>query len=247
MTNKDIIRIQLLARGKARKETGQYLIEGKRLVQSAIEMRADLETVFNTEPFQKDNPGFMESIQNTGISCEQIQSKIMEKLSFTKTPSGIAAVCSLPKKDDPNLSQNQWLYLDQISDPGNLGTLFRSAAWFNFSNVALSPDCVDPFNPKAVRAGMGAHFGLSIHTNIDLNLFAESHTLIGADHRGDSLGNIENSEKFMLVLGSEAHGLSESILEKLDFTVAIEKRGFGESLNVGVAGAILMYELSKNI
>jgi TrmH family RNA methyltransferase len=106
---------------------------------------------------------------------------------------------------------------------------------------------VDPFNPKAVRAGMGAHFGLSIHTNIDLNLFAESHILIGADHRGDSLGNIENSEKFMLVLGSEAHGLSESILEKLDFTVAIEKRGFGESLNVGVAGAILMYELSKNI
>ncbi len=247
MTNKDIIRIQSLARGKSRKEIGQYLIEGKRLVQSAIEMRADLETVFNTEPFQKDNQRFMESIQNTGISCEQIQSKIMEKLSFTKTPSGIAALCSLPTKDDPDLSQNQWLYLNQISDPGNLGTLFRSAAWFNFSNVALSPDCVDPFNPKVVRAGMGAHFGLSIHTNIDLNLFAESHTLIGADHRGDSLGNIENSEKFMLVLGSEAHGLSESILEKLDFSVAIEKRGFGESLNVGVAGAILMYELSKNI
>lgn len=246
MTNKEIKHIQSLARGKARKETGQYLIEGKRVVQSALEMKNEIVVVYMTEAFHQNNPNFMESIQNLGFSFKQIQSKIMGKISFTKTPSGVVALCSFPKDSTIDPSQSTWLYLDQISDPGNMGTLFRSAAWFNFTHIALSPDCVDPYNPKVVRAGMGAHFGLSIHTDINLDIFSDSHTLLGADHRGDSFATIDVPEKFVLTLGSEAHGLSESVLEKLDFTIAIKKRGFGESLNVGVAGAVLMYELSKH-
>ena len=144
----------------------------------------------------------------------------------------------------PNVNHHKWLYLYQVSDPGNMGTLFRSAAWFGFTHIALSPDCVDPFNPKVVRAGMGAHFGLSIHANIELNLFADSHTLIGADHRGNDVSDFKSPEKFVLILGSEAHGLSKDIQGILDQTISIEKIGFGESLNVAVAGAILMEKLS---
>ena len=88
---------------------------------------------------------------------------------------------------------------------------------------------------------MGAHFGLSIHSNLDLGRFSKTHTLIGGDHRGADAASVEIPECCVLVLGSEAHGLSSDSLEMINQKVAIEKLGFGESLNVGSAAAILMY------
>ena len=244
MTNNDIKRIQSLQRGKFRKEFSQYFIEGKRLVQSALELSTKIDSVYFTDPFRIENMEMVDSIQNSDISFKQIPTKQFSKISFTQSPSGIAAVCNFPDLTKPDLDQKRWLYLDKISDPGNMGTLFRSAAWFNFTHVALSPDCVNPFNPKIVRAGMGAHFGLTIQPNIELNLFADSHILVAADHRGNDLSDFKVPDKFVLVLGSEAHGLSDYVRKQLDETISIEKTGFGESLNVGVAGSILMEKLA---
>jgi len=244
MTNNDIKRIQSLQRGKFRKEFSQYFIEGKRLVQAALELGAKIDSVYFTDPFRIENMEMVDSIQNSDISFKQIPTKQFSKISFTQSPSGIAAVCCLPDRGKADLDQNKWLYLDNISDPGNMGTLFRSAAWFNFTHVALSPGCVDPFNPKVVRAGMGAHFGLTIQPNIELNLFADSHILVATDHRGNDLSDFKVPDKFVLVLGSEAHGLSDSVRKRLDETISIEKTGFGESLNVGVAGSIVMEKLA---
>ena len=244
MTNNDIKRIQSLEMGKFRMEYNQFFIEGKRLVQSVLGLSAKIDSVYFTDPFRIENMEMVDSVQNSDISFEQIPTKQFSKISFTQSPSGIGAVCRLPDQGKADLNQNKWLYLDKVSDPGNMGTLLRSAAWFNFTQVALSPDCVDPFNPKVVRAGMGAHFGLSIHTDINLDIFSDSHTLVGANHRGDSLDDFTTPDRFILVLGSEAHGLSDDILRIIDQTISIEKTGFGESLNVGVAGAILMHKLS---
>ena len=244
MTNNTIKKIQSLKRGKYRKEYSQFFIEGKRLVKSALESGAKMENVYYTDAFNNENPGLIQKIEKAGFTFEQIATKQLEKISFTQSPAGIAAVCNFPHIGNPDVNQHKWLYLYQVSDPGNMGTLFRSAAWFGFTHIALSPDCVDPFNPKVVRAGMGAHFGLSIHSNIELSLFADSHTLIGADHRGNDVSDFKSPEKFVLILGSEAHGLSKDIQGILDQTIAIEKTGVGESLNVGVAGAILMEKLA---
>jgi len=244
MTNNTIKKIQSLKRGKYRKECSQFFIEGKRLVKSALESGAKMENVYYTDAFKNENQALIQTIEKAGLSLEQIAVKQLEKISFTQSPAGIAAVCDFPDICSPDINQQKWLYLYQVSDPGNMGTLFRSAAWFGFTHIALSPDCVDPFNPKVVRAGMGTHFGLSIHSNIELNLFADSHTLIGADHRGNDLSDFKSPEKFVLILGSEAHGLSKEIQDIIDQTIAIEKTGFGESLNVGVAGAILMEKLA---
>ena len=244
MTNNTIKKIQSLKRGKYRKEYSQFFIEGKRLVKSALESGGKIENVYYTDAFNNENPGLIQKIEKAGLSLEQIATKQLEKISFTQSPAGIAAVCNFPHIGNPDVNQHKWLYLYQVSDPGNMGTLFRSAAWFGFTHIALSPDCVDPFNPKVVRAGMGAHFGLSIHSNIELSLFADSHTLIGADHRGNDVSDFKSPEKFVLILGSEAHGLSKNIQGILDQTISIEKTGVGESLNVGVAGAILMEKLS---
>jgi len=244
MTNNKIKQIQSLERGKYRREHSQFFIEGKRLVESALESGAKMENVYYTDSFKNENPVLIQTIEQAGLSLEQILTKQLEKISFTQSPAGIAAVCNFPPIGNPDVNQHKWLYLYQVSDPGNMGTLFRSAAWFGFTHIALSPDCVDPFNPKVVRAGMGAHFGLSIHSNIELNLFTDSHTLIGADHRGNDVSDFKSPEKFVLILGSEAHGLSKDIQSIIDQTISIEKTGFGESLNVGVAGAILMEKLS---
>ena len=244
MTNNTIKKIQSLKRGKYRREYSQFFIEGKRLVESALESGAKMENVYYTDAFNNENPGLIQKIEKAGFTFEQIATKQLEKISFTQSPAGIAAVCNFPDMGNPDVNQHKWLYLYQVSDPGNMGTLFRSAAWFGFTHIALSPDCVDPFNPKVVRAGMGAHFGLSIHSNIELSLFADSHTLIGADHRGNDVSDFKSPEKFVLILGSEAHGLSKNIQGILDQTISIEKTGVGESLNVGVAGAILMEKLS---
>jgi len=244
MTNNTIKKIQSLKRGKYRREYSQFFIEGKRLVESALESGAKMENVYYTDAFNNENPGLIQKIEKAGFTFEQIATKQLEKISFTQSPAGIAAVCNFPHIGNPDVNQHKWLYLYQVSDPGNMGTLFRSAAWFGFTHIALSPDCVDPFNPKVVRAGMGAHFGLSIHSNIELSLFADSHTLIGADHRGNDVADFKSPEKFVLILGSEAHGLSNDIQGILDQTISIEKTGVGESLNVGVAGAILMEKLS---
>jgi len=244
MTNNTIKQIQSLKQGKYRREHSQFFIEGKRLVKSALESGAKMENVYYTDAFKNENPGLIQKIEKAGFTFEQIATKQLEKISFTQSPAGIAAVCNFPHIGNPDVNQHKWLYLYQVSDPGNMGTLFRSAAWFGFTHIALSPDCVDPFNPKVVRAGMGAHFGLSIHSNIELSLFADSHTLIGADHRGNDVSDFKSPEKFVLILGSEAHGLSKNIQGILDQTISIEKTGVGESLNVGVAGAILMEKLS---
>ena len=244
MTNNTIKKIQSLERGKYRLEYRQFFIEGKRLVKSALESGAKMENVYYTDSFKNENPALIQTIEQTRISFEQIPAKQLEKISFTQSPAGIASVCNFPPVGNPDVNQHKWLYLYQVSDPGNMGTLFRSAAWFGFTHIALSPDCVDPFNPKVVRAGMGAHFRLSIHNNIELNLFADSHKLIGADHRGNDIFDFKSPNKFVLILGSEAHGLSKHIQGGLDQTIAIKKTGFGESLNVGIAGAILMEKLA---
>ena len=241
MTNNEIKRIQSLEQGKFRRKYGQFLIEGKRLVQSSLKRNAGLDLIYFTEPFQRDNTKWIQSIESSDVSYENISTKQLEKISFTKSPSGILAVCKFPKQHLLDLNQNRWVYLDRISDPGNMGTILRSAAWFGLNHVALSADCVDPFNPKVVRAGMGAHFGIIIHSNVDLGRFSKTHTLIGGNHRGDDPASVKFPEHCVLVLGSEAHGLSSDSLEMIKQKVAIEKMGFGESLNVGSAAAILMY------
>ena len=108
MTNKEIKRIQSLKRGKCRREHGQFLIEGKRLVQSAFERKIKPDLIYFTEPFQRENTEWIQSIEWSGVSYENISTKQLEKISFTKSPSGILAVCKFPEQHLPDLNQNRF-------------------------------------------------------------------------------------------------------------------------------------------
>ena len=232
---------------KYRRKHNQFLIEGKRIINEANKNKVELDIVFYTEFFKKKNPNFFDDLIIRGCHLESISKQKMDKISNTKSPSGIIGVCTFPNKKQLNFIPNKWLYLNSISDPGNLGTLLRTAAWFKINNIALSHNSLDPYNPKSIRAGMGAHFHLTIHSDININIFKKNnYHILGADHRGEILTqSFKIPERWVLVLGNEAHGISKEINKKLDKVLAIPKPGTGDSLNISIAGAILMHQLSK--
>ncbi len=253
LTNSDMKRLRSLTRKKFREQYGQYLIEGRRLITAALESSAPLLETYVTPAFL-EHPGHQELIHrldNLFIPYTVIIESTMRKLTSTVTPPGILGVCSFPETliPEPETRTNR-LYLDRISDPGNLGTLLRAAAWFNVTQVALSPESIDPYNPKVIRGGMGAHFALTIFTDITLDrLCGAPHVVLGADQCGQPLSELKLSPEtpWILVLGSEAHGLSPDTIPLLTHTVSIPRLGSGESLNVAVAGGILLYLLTTEM
>ena len=250
MTSKNYIKqLSRLSTKKGRNENGLYLIEGLRIIRSALRAQAIINRIFVTEKFKKSVD--YQSISNHFnkiLKPEIIDEKTMKQIAQTVTPSGIVAVCSLPKITElPATIVSNWLYLDKIADPGNLGTLLRSAAWFGTTQVALSPHCTDPFNPKVMRSGMGAHFLLQMVTNCDLRKFKNSdHLIIGADHRGMSILDFNHSAKdWVLVIGSEAHGISKENSNQIEYSLSVPAKGSGDSLNAAVAGSIMLYCLNN--
>ena len=245
----DIKQLTRLSTKKGRNEYGLYLIEGLRIIQSALRAQAPINRIFVTTRFEESvNYQSMSNRFNKILKPELIDEKTMKQITQTVTPSGILAVCSLPKITElPSTIASNWLYLDKIADPGNLGTLLRSAAWFGTTQVALSPHCADPFNPKVMRGGMGAHFSLQMVTNCDLRQFKSSdHLIIGADHKGMSIVDFNNNAKdWVLVIGSEAHGISKENSNHIEYSLSIPANGSGNSLNAAVAGSIMLYCLNN--
>jgi len=245
----DIKRLSRLSTKKGRNEYGLYLIEGLRIIRSALRVQTQINRIFVTARFEESvDYQLISNRFNQILKPEIIDEKTMKQITQTVTPSGVLAVCSLPKVTElPSTIVSNWLYLDKIADPGNLGTLLRSAAWFGTTQVALSPHCADLFNPKVMRGGMGAHFSLQMVTNCDLRQFKSSdHLIIGADHRGMSIVDFNhNAKDWVLVIGSEAHGISKENSNHIKYSLSIPANGSGNSLNAAVAGSIMLYCLNN--
>ena len=245
----DIKKLSKLSTKKGRNKYNLYLIEGLRIIRSALRAQAPINRIFVTARFEESVDYQSISNQfNKMLKPEIIDEKTMKQITQTVTPSGILAVCSLPKITElPSTIASNWLYLDKIADPGNLGTLLRSAAWFGTTQVALSPHCADLFNPKVMRGGMGAHFSLQMVTNCDLRQFKSSdHLIIGADHRGMTIIDFNhNAKDWVLVIGSEAHGISKENINHIEYSLSIPANGSGNSLNAAVAGSIMLYCLNN--
>jgi len=245
----DIKQLSRLSTKKGRNEYGLYLIEGLRIIRSALRVQTKINRIFVTARFEESvDYQLISNRFNQILKPEIIDEKTMKQITQTVTPSGVLAVCSLPKVTElPSTIVSNWLYLDKIADPGNLGTLLRSAAWFGTTQVALSPHCADLFNPKVMRSGMGAHFSLQMVTNCDLHQFKSSdHLIIGADHKGMSIVDFNhNAKDWVLVIGSEAHGISKENSNHIKYSLSIPKNGSGDSLNAAVAGSIMLYCLNN--
>ena len=233
--------IRSLQQKKFREEHGLFIVEGLRSIQEALRANASIESIFWTEAFSEKNSNHMNTI--SAVQNESVLMAEMKQLSPSTTPPGVLAVCKIPIFDSPDMNRN-FIYLDHISDPGNMGTILRTALWFGIHNIVLSEACIDPFNPKVVRGAMGAHFHISWIGTMPLCAFTD-YTVLGADYRGNSILAVKKiPDKWVLVMGSEAHGISSDVHDELDQLIAIPKVGTGESLNVGVSMGILLHSLT---
>jgi TrmH family RNA methyltransferase len=245
----------LQGRAKERRETGAFLAEGIRLVEEAANANWPTRFVLFDETLNDRGMLQVEGLKSRGVDVEEISTSLMKSLSETESPQGILAVLELTNLPLPNLP-TFILIPDQIRDPGNLGTLLRTAAAAGVQAVLLPPETTDAFAPKVVRAGMGAHFRLPIHSRT-WDEIAQVVNLAGlqvllAEMDGESCWVTDLRQPLALVIGGEADGASPQARGLANGKISIPMPGQAESLNAGVAGSVLMFEVvrqrqSKNI
>ncbi|HCR72661.1 MAG TPA: RNA methyltransferase [Anaerolineae bacterium] len=236
----------LVSRAKERREAGLFVIEGVRLFEEAVNSNWEIKFVLYDETLNERGKKKVESLKN--IEVEEVSASVMKSISETESPQGILAVLKfsqLPIPESPNLI----LIPDQIRDPGNLGTLLRSALATGVQAVLLPPETTDAFAPKVLRSGMGAHFKLPIQEmsweEISQVVKLAGLNVLIADMNGESCWETDLRKPMALIIGSEAEGASESARKLSNGKISIPMSGDIESLNAGVAGSVLMFEVLR--
>lgn len=243
LTKNTIKQIASLRQQKFRKELGLFVVEGRKMVEELL--RSDFETMglYATEAFLADFPSFADA---------EIASEVqMEQMSGQDTPPGILAVVRIPMQGDINTSSSYVLALDGIANPGNMGTLIRTAEWFGIKDVVCSNDCVELWNPKTVQATMGSLFRVKVWKT-DLPAYLrlakeEGLAVYGALLDGEDLFQIKTKPEGILVIGSESHGIRPEVLSCITHPITIPRVGGSatESLNAAVAGGIIIAEMTR--
>ena len=239
---------------KFRRKENRFILEGHRLIDQALSANAEIEEVWMTKKSLESPNGkdIFQQIENKKIPWSITPEKIIRQVSDSLNDQGIIALTPIPTYKKYNQPPKQSIYLDGVSDPGNMGTILRTAAWFGIKSVFRSPDCVDPFNSKVVRSAMGAHFYFShFEASIGEKLLAELKKtgikILGSKMTGSSIHTLDmsDSDGWCLILGSESHGISESVENFITNTITIPGSEGMESLNVSVAGGILLHALTS--
>lgn len=243
LQNEQIKSFAKLKEKKYRDETGLFLVEGEHLVRMAKEANS-LVTLLVAE---EDLDNYLDIVNedNTIIVSESI----INKLSFTKSPQNIIGVARQGVNDKKDVKRV--LVLDTLQDPGNVGTIIRSALAFNYDKIYVSESTVDIYNEKVIRASQGAIFKINIVKkdlgSIYRTLSANDFQIIVTSLTNNSiyLEELKIKEKFAIVLGNEGNGVSEVSLKNASNVVKIKMSDKIDSLNVAVAGSIVMYNLTK--
>lgn len=223
---------------KYRKKTNTFIVEGMHLVLEAYKKGIIKELIL-----EKD------TVMPINLPTVYVTNEIINKISEMESPSNIMALCNMTSS---SLSGNRILMLDNIQDPGNLGTIIRSAVAFNVDTIVLSPDTVDLYNPKVIRAtqGMMFHINIVIDKLEDIipKLKAKEIPIYGTKvDYGMDVRNFKEKDKrkYALIMGNEGNGVRENILDLCDEYLYIDMNEVVESLNVGVATSIILYELNR--
>ncbi len=250
LSNRRRTAIGKLTQAKHRRRQGQMLVEGVRAVEAAVAAGAPLTEILVTAEAAAD-PRVARFLERAAAPAHVLSPDALAVLSDVQTSQGVLAVARIEAAPEERLRAAQTLLvLDGVQDPGNVGTLLRTAAWFGVEAVAAGRGTAGLHGPKVVRAAMGAHWDLALARTPDAGalldrLRAAGFACYGADLDGTPAGTWAPRRPSALVVGSEAHGLSTAVQGRLDGHVALHgaptRRGT-ESLNVAVAGGILLYE-----
>jgi TrmH family RNA methyltransferase len=257
VANEKVKYVRSLYRRRARYREGHFVIEGVRLVEEALRAGIVPALVFYSEGVE-DVPGGRElllEIQRGEAPASAVSEKVMKAMADTVSPQGVLAVVPFVELSPPPVlsaaegpSHSLVLVIDRLRDPGNLGTILRSADAAGVEQVILAPKTVDPYNPKVVRGAMGAHFRLPI---VALSWPEIAETLTGvqillADARAEqAYYQVDWSQPSALIIGGEAYGASGEARELAVATIAIPMQGKAESLNAAVAASVILFEAAR--
>lgn len=236
LTKKEEKLITSLQQKKFRKQEGLFVVEGKKMVQEALSSNFKLKYIVSTEQsnVQEENERL----------CDE---KAMHRISSLKTPPGILAVVQQPTAQ---LKESQIiLVLDGVKDPGNLGAIIRTAEALGVKSIILSLDTVDLYSPKVIQATMGSIFRINIIYEDLVSLFTNEKTsfVYGAHLEGNDIYKENIVTPCYLVMGSESHGISTEVMERVSHPIKIPMVGKAESLNVSTATAIILGEFTRQL
>ncbi|MBB1080114.1 RNA methyltransferase [Limosilactobacillus sp. STM2_1] len=236
---------------KARQQTGTYLLDGWHLVQEASKAGIELLELIGTA----DQLVAHSDLTTMAGHVYEVTEEIMKHITDTVTPQGIAAVVTMPDahRMPAGPLKGAWLFLDRVQDPGNVGTMVRTADAAGFAGVVVGHRSADLFGPKVVRSMQGSQFHLQLFEG-DLRKWIADFKSIGAPVFGTQLNpqaknfrTVNPGDTFALVMGNEGQGMSNELLSMTTDNLYIPMRGDAESLNVAISAGILMFQLNQNL
>ena len=225
---------------KARKEQGMFLVEGRKMAVECQRSDFEIDRVFVAESYAGGNP-FAEE------KTVRVSDDVFRFLSDEKTPQGILCRIKIPTRA-LTAPKGKCLLLDGVADPGNVGTIIRTANAAGYEEIYLTEECADPYSPKSVRASMSGVFFTKIYRGNRaeiLSVLAET-PIVVADMAGENVFSFAAPKRFALAIGNEANGISDMVQERATHTVKIPMQATQESLNAAISAGIIMYVLNKD-
>ena len=241
--------LKALFQRKGRQAQGRFPVEGEVMLREALKCGLRIRDALATE----EKADFARELEAAGARVAIVPERLLASVCDTVTPQGVLASFDLPDPLPLADAPARVVALDGVQDPGNVGTIWRTADAVGFGALLLGPGCADPLSPKVQRAAMGSGFRVPFMLSEDLPraleaLKARGFAVLASDLHGDDFySRPDPGEKTVLVIGSEAHGISPATRQAADALVKLPMRGGAESLNAAVAAGIMMYELTRNL
>lgn len=247
-----IKQVRKLHSAKERNKQNMLLLEGTNLVEAAYQVDYKLDIIFYTDRWQENHMALCRKIAEKKIKTQQVSLEVLTAIATTVSPDGVVAIAPRAIAQTPNIAQtNLSIALDRLQDPGNLGTIIRTAAATMLDGLWLSENSVDIYNPKVLRASVGEWFKVPMGTHQNLAELVEQHqqtniqVVATTSQATRNYWDIDFTRPTLLLLGNEGAGLSSDLLEIADERVTIPLSNKVESLNVAVATALLLYEAQR--
>jgi TrmH family RNA methyltransferase len=238
--------IKSLHQKKYRKENGLFIVEGMKTLMEFFSSKYQIQSIYYLPQYQSLLPKLP-----SNIKLFEVNNAELEKISTLQAPQGILALLSVPGYEEvppESLKGSFSMVLDGVQDPGNMGTIIRTADWFGFRHIICSANTVEVFNPKTVQATMGSLARVDI-CYVDLPEYLKRITVpvYAAMLDGESIYKVEWKQEGLIVLGNEGKGISDEVAELISRRITIPRVGAAESLNVSISAAIICAEISRNL
>ncbi len=251
ITKNEIQLVKSLKSTHGRKKNSAYVVEAIKNVEELFSSEIKIKIVYLSEKLsQEKSDNFKNLCWQKEIPFKIFHESEYDKITTMNNPEGVMAICDFPEGNKLSVGDIVLpaIYLSEVNDPGNLGTILRTANWFGIKTILTSTNSVDAYNPKVIRSSMGSFFTLQIIQNIEVDTlvdFTDKNKihLYSADMKGENPVTFTPNSKFIVCFGSESHGVPEKILNNSANILSIPKFGAGESLNLGMSVGIILNSL----